>query len=350
MTQQNENSHNPDKANQLHTMIYPWHEKNWKYFVQARTAKHLPHALLLVGEEGIGKNKLAERIARSLMCINPIEFEACGQCQSCKTYESGANPDYTKIELAEDKQQISVDQIRKLSEFLTYSRSFNTHRVAIINPIERMNNNAANSLLKSLEEPANNSVIILVASNLSKILPTIKSRCQLISVVSPTHQQAIDWFKENHTEIEHAELRLNMTAYKPLKALHITDEDIHARSSFLIDLNDIVRENISVVATAKKWEKANLESLLNWQITWVQQLIKASECEDSSSTSSSSQNSNPETNTLHKSEQTLFATIKSDKHWELYQQLIKQKKYIHTSVNTLMFIENMLLLWLEAGK
>jgi len=341
-----DSSHTSDTNQQSSAMTYPWQENNWKYFIQARAANHLPHALLLVGEEGIGKYMLAKRMAKSLLCMQPIEFESCGKCQSCKTYESGANPDYTQIELAEDKQQISVDQIRKLNEFLTYTRSFNTHRVAIINPIERMNNNAANSLLKSLEEPANNSVIILVASNLSKILPTIKSRCQLISVASPSKNQALGWFKKNHPDIEHAELRLDIAAFKPLKALNITDDDISTRSHFLEDLNNIVSENLSVVATAKKWEKTNLESLLNWQITWVQQLIKEEECGSLTPTS----DNNHETDRLHQIQQALFAQIKPDKHWQLYQQLIKQKQYIHTSVNTLMFIENMLLLWLEAGK
>ncbi len=339
-------SHTSDKNQQSNAMTYPWHEKNWKYFIQARATNHLPHALLLLGEEGIGKYILAERMARSLLCMQPVDFEPCGKCQSCKTYVSGANPDYTKIELAEDKQQISVDQIRKLSEFLTYTRSFNTHRVAIINPIERMNNNAANSLLKSLEEPTNNSVIILVASNLGKILPTIKSRCQLISIASPSKTQSLDWFQKNHTEIEQAELRLDIAAFKPLKALSITDDDISARSNFLEDLNNIVSENLSVVATAKKWEKTNLESLLNWQITWVQQLIKEAECGSLTSDS----NNNRETDRLYLIQQALFTQIKPDKRWQLYQQLIKQKQYIHTSVNTLMFIENMLLLWLEAGK
>ncbi len=330
----------------LSNVSYPWHENNWKYFVQARTTNHLPHALLIVGEEGIGKHILAERMARSLLCMQPIDFEACGECQSCKTYKSGANPDYIKIELLEEKQQISVDQIRKFSEFFTYSRSFNTHRVAIINPVERMNNNAANSLLKSLEEPANNSVIILVASHLRKILPTIKSRCQLITVNSPSNKQSLDWLQTHHSEINQAELRLDIAASKPLKALVVSDEDIAARLSFFEDLKGIVEESLPIVATAKKWEKANIEPMLNWQITWAQQLIKQAECGNSVAESSP----NKDQGKFYQTQLALFTKIKHQNQWKLYQQLIKQKQYIHTSVNTLMFIENMLLLWLEAGK
>ncbi len=342
---QNSSGHSANHK-KLNTVSYPWLEKNWNYFIQARTANHLPHALLLVGEDGIGKHILAKKMAKSLLCMQPVQFEACGQCQSCKTYESGANPDYTKIELPEDKQQISVDQIRKLSEFLTYSRSFNTHRVAIINPVERMNNNAANSLLKSLEEPANNSVIILVASHLGKILPTIKSRCQQITVTSPSKKQALDWLKNNYSEISQAELRLNIAASRPLKALDITDDDISARSGFLEDLTGIVNESLAVVTTAKKWEKTDIDSLLNWQITWSQLLIKQAQCGAINFDS----NVTKETDKFEQIQQSLFTQIKPNKQWQLYQQLIKQKQYLHTSVNTLMFIENMLLLWLEAGK
>ncbi len=341
-----EKKHSSAQNLQSTSIDYPWHEHSWHYFTQARSTGHLPHALLLTGEEGIGKYFLAERMAKSLLCMTPNAFEACGECQSCKTHHSGANPDFTKVELAEDKQQIGVDQIRSLSEFLTYSRSFNTYRVAIIHPIERMNNNAANSLLKSLEEPTNNTVIILVASHLSKVLATIKSRCQLISVASPTHQQAVDWFKKNHAEIEQAEIRLDIAAFKPLKALTITDDDIAERAAFLDSINTIASGRSSIIATAKKWEKSDVELLLNWQISWAQQLIKAAE---SSTILNSTQNS-AETGTLNHAKHTLFKQIDPNKYWFLYQQLIKQKQYIHTSVNTLMFIENMLLLWSEAGK
>ncbi len=174
---------------------YPWHETSWDKFTTARSQDHLPHALLLVGADGTGKLDFAKKIATSLLCTAPVNNKACQNCQSCKTYHANANPDFMQIELLEDKQQISVDQIRQLSEFINYTRSFQGYRVIMINPIERMNQNAANSLLKSLEEPADNTVIILVATNLGKILPTIKSRCQLLTLTTPEKNQALSWLK-----------------------------------------------------------------------------------------------------------------------------------------------------------
>jgi len=171
----------------LSTQSFPWHQKCWEHFTKAKSSQHLPHAILLTGEDGIAKYALAKRMAKSLLCINSYNQadDACNQCQSCKTFESGANPDFTEIGLIEDKQQIGVDQIRVLSDFLNYSRSYNAFRVVVINPVERMNLNAANSLLKSLEEPTPNTVLILVTSKISQLLPTIKSRCQSFSVSSP---------------------------------------------------------------------------------------------------------------------------------------------------------------------
>ena len=197
---------------------YSWHEHCWDYFVRARTSSHIPHAILLTGENGIGKLALANKMAKSLLCMQPNiktgRFEACNTCQSCKTYDSGANPDYTSVSLLQDKQQIGVDQIRELSEFLNYSRSFNTYRVVLLNPVERMNTNAANSLLKSLEEPASNTVLILIASQLSKILPTIKSRCQILSLATPTKSQSLEWLKLNVPELINPEQKLQMAYWK----------------------------------------------------------------------------------------------------------------------------------------
>ena len=314
---------------------YSWHKKTWQQFTQARSQDHLPHAILLSGEKGIAKLSLARRMAKALICINNEsgEGDACNECQSCKTYESEANPDFTQISLLEDKQQINVDQIRALSEFLTYSRSYNTNRVVIINPVERMNVNAANSLLKSLEEPSANTVIILVTAKISQLLPTIKSRCQLFNVSSPSKDQALDWLKQQDQTLD-AEAILEITGNKPLKALTISQEDIESRNQFFQELSTVINQQITVSEMAKKWEKYDLETLLNWQILLIQKAIKHS-VTISATTEKPSKSNHP-----------LTKHLSAEDHWQLYQNLIKQKQYIHTSVNSLMLVENMIILWL----
>jgi len=322
---------------------YPWHQDIWQKFIQARSRNHLPHAILLSGEDGIAKLPLAIRMAKSLLCMNTVSTatDACNQCQSCKTYESGANPDFIQISLLEDKQQIGVDQIRALSEFLYYSRSYNTNRVVILNPVERMNLNAANSLLKSLEEPSAHTVIILVTAKISQLLPTIKSRCQIFNVATPSKDESIHWLQQHRNQQEQsmtidAEVLLEMTGNKPLKAINVSQEDVDNRNQFSQDLTAVTNQQITITEMAKKWEKHDFETLLNWQISLIQKTIKTSlNCGTSEDASSNSNN-------------TMTQHLSAEEQWHLYQSLIKQKQYIHTSVNSLMFVENMIMLWLKA--
>ncbi len=320
---------------------YPWHQQSWDKVVSARSQNHLPHALLLTGSEGTGKLDFAEKIVRSLLCTSPIDNKACHNCQSCKTYQSGANPDFLKIELLEGKQQISVDQVRQLSEFINYTRSFNAYRVILLHPAERMNQNSANSLLKSLEEPSDNTVIILVATNLGNMLPTIKSRCQILALPAPDNKEALTWLKAQTPSSSNVEVRLSMSNGQPLTALNITDEEIQSKEDLLTELLGICSHQLSVTEIAKKWEKFDHAMMLNWQILWIQNFIKNNVIDESPADSLD----NNHDATLAK----LNQTLSTETQWELYQQLIKQKQYIHTSVNSLLFVENMLLLWLQAS-
>jgi DNA polymerase-3 subunit delta' len=320
---------------------YPWHDSSWEKFVTARSRNHLPHALLISGSEGIGKLGFAKKIVNALLCTSPVDNQACQNCKSCKTYQANANPDFINIELLEDKQQISVDQIRKLSDFINYTRSYNAYRVVLINPVERMNKNAANSLLKSLEEPAENTVIILVATSLGNILPTIKSRCQLLTLPSPSNQQASLWVKE-YSKHTNPEVLLSIANGQPLTALTITDDEIQNRVELAADLLSICKKQITVTEIAKKWEKQDHAMLLNWQITWLQKFIKNNNIESFSA--------DDEQGVLATTLEELKTYVSDNGAWELYQQLIHQKQYIHTSVNALLFSENMLMLWLQANR
>ena len=337
-----------DPINTTHSAIlnqeYPWHQDTWKKFSNAKATNKLPHAVLISGEEGIAKVSLAKRMAKSLLCIKSAstEQDACNECSSCKTYESGANPDFTQITLLEDKQQIGVDQIRTLSEFLNYSRSYNTYRVVILYPVERMNINAANSLLKSLEEPSAHTVIILVTAKMNQLLATIKSRCQLFYVKPPNKEETFQWLqhyqskqnKETDTPID-SDTLIKMVGNKPLKAINVTQEDIDSRNKFFKDLIGVIQEQISITEMAKNWEKYNPEVLLNWQILIIQNTIKTIVI------NSDDPDKAPAINNQ------LTQHLSSEEHWFLYQNLIKQKQFIHTSVNSLMFIQNMIMLWLK---
>jgi len=317
-------------------MIYSWHKPVWDQFSKARQRDHLPHALLLAGEEGIAKVELANIMVKSLLCTAPvsedsINYMPCNACQACKTYDSDANPDYLHIDLLESKQQIGIDQVRLIAKFLNYTRSLSQQRVVLLNPAERMNIHAANSLLKSLEEPTQDTVIILISSQPESLLATIKSRCQLLHIPLPTKQQALDWLQKYKPELENPHKALQIAHGKPLIAADIDNEIISKHDELAADILDCCLENKSITELAKKWEKGDIKQLLDWQIIWLQDYLKNA----------------PNLSDKHKKIKEKLITSQK---WSVYQALIEQKKLVHTSVNTLMFIENMLLLWLKASR
>jgi len=324
-----------------------WHKKTWKKFSSASARDHLPHAMLLTGAKGVGKKIFADKMIKSLLCLkpDPTNRQPCGQCQGCRTYRSGANPDFMRIQLLEGKQQIGVDQIRELSHFLTFSRSFDAYRVILINPVEKMNQNAANSLLKSLEEPSDNTVIILIATHLSTIIPTIVSRSQLLSIPLPARGEAIGWIKAQGSKVDNVEELLEMSAGSPLLALNIDEKSLADKGDFAKDILNIFRENNSVTEIAKKWEKYDQSVLLDWQIIWVQSLLKSVAI---ASTNSGNQKTKNITR-IQKHLDIFKESFPKSLLWQLYFQLLNRKQIVHTSVNPLINLESMLLLWSQAS-
>lgn len=178
------------------------HEQVWAG-LQARRAQ-LPHSLLLIGQKGLGKFELAKRFAASLLCESTqVDGLACGKCLACNWYAQGNHPDFRLLQpdaLGEESeqeegkkkpsQQITIDQVRGLDEFLAIGTHRGGLRVVVVNPTEAMNRNAANALLKTLEEPAAGTLFLLVSSEPMRLLPTIRSRCQVVPIPLPNTQQA----------------------------------------------------------------------------------------------------------------------------------------------------------------
>ncbi|TPW18263.1 MAG: DNA polymerase III subunit delta', partial [Halothiobacillaceae bacterium] len=170
--------------------LLPWHTALWQHLQERRHEGRLPHALLLTGPVGVGKNRFAVRFSQALLCEQPhAAGEACGQCRSCLWHQAGSHPDALEITLEEESKTIGVEQIRQVGHFLQLTRQQGLHKVVRITPAERMTMSAANGLLKSLEEPAAGAVILLITSRLSALSATIRSRCQRLEFTLPAREQ-----------------------------------------------------------------------------------------------------------------------------------------------------------------
>lgn len=215
--------------------MFDWQQKQLQHITKA--GANLPHALLLNGASGIGKHAFALGLSKALLCNKPTaQFLACGTCPSCTWFAESAHPDFRLIEpedadsaddapkkKATKKRQISIAKIRQLVDYLSLSsHQVNARRVILISPAEVLNNASANALLKILEEPPENTLFLLVTSQMQRLIPTIISRCQKIDMPKPTRADALAWLQTQ--QVSNAENVLDYARGAPLLALQIAEE------------------------------------------------------------------------------------------------------------------------------
>lgn len=217
-------------------------------------AERLPHAVLIQGPEGVGKLALAERLAGRLLCESPTELsDACGRCEGCRWVRAGTHPDLRRLEpdaLAENAAsaeeseresrgarrakpsiEIRVDQVRELSDFLYLGSHRGRRRVAIVHPAEAMNVHAANALLKGLEEPPAGAMFLLVSHHPARLLPTIRSRCVVVSVARPEQSAALAWLESITPQVRDAKRWLAFTGGSPRLACEYASGERGARAA-----------------------------------------------------------------------------------------------------------------------
>jgi DNA polymerase-3 subunit delta' len=137
----------------------------------------LAHALLFAGPDGVGKRSVALACAAWMHCTGGGS-DACGACASCRQIAAGSHPDVQQVAIAAGKKEIGVDRVRELKRFMQLRPLLGKNKVAIVDEAPSLTVAAQNALLKTLEEPPDHSLLILVASNPDALLPTVRSRCQ----------------------------------------------------------------------------------------------------------------------------------------------------------------------------
>lgn len=257
-------------------MNLPWHNDIVSSVSNLKSGGTLPHAIMLSGGDGLGAGILAQRLAAYLLCETPMGNDACGTCRGCTLFEAGSHNDFIQLSPEEGKAQIKVDEVRVLVEFITESSMRNGYKVAVIDPVEGLNINGANALLKTLEEPAGNTVIFLVAQRQEAILPTIRSRCQILSLHSPSEEQAIDWLAQNSgTANEELALYLRISGGEPLRALRYIEQDsVQLQREMIANLGLVLKRKMAVSELAVLWADDLKMDRLEWLIQWVEQMVR----------------------------------------------------------------------------
>ena len=238
---------------------YPWLTLAWNRLQQWRL--QLPHALLLVGAQGLGKLALAEAFALNLLCKQPTpDGQACQQCHSCHLVMSKNHPDL--IAIASQKEIIKIEPIRELVDALTQTPQQGGMRIIIINEAHKMNRAAANALLKTLEEPRPQTLLMLLTDQPALLLPTIRSRCQYLKIKADV-QVAQQWLVAQGQSAA-VEL-LTLTQNAPLAALDLVAENyLNSSKTLGLDLLKLVQLKACPLQIAAAWHKQELDTTLVW--------------------------------------------------------------------------------------
>lgn len=245
----------------------PWIKSVDDLIISQLEQQRLGHALLLVGQAGIGKRLYLRELSQLLLC-SQSHNEPCGQCASCHLFNAGSHPDLLMVEPEEKGKQIKIEQIRKVTEFVNTTAQKGQNKVVLLGPAEAMNINASNALLKSLEEPSGHVTLLLYSHQPSGLLATIKSRCQQFSVYPPEFQEALQWLQINcETELsqENANSILKLASGAPLKAIELVEQDVHVQyMQFCQNMMDVQNQQIAWNELLAKWKNWEMEHLLQW--------------------------------------------------------------------------------------
>jgi DNA polymerase III subunit delta' len=264
----------------------PWHRATLSRLLAERA--RLPHALLVHGAAGIGKSEFARALAAGMLCESPREGLACETCVSCHWFSQGNHPDFREIvpeAAAEDDDEaeaqsskpdkakslvIKIDQVRAVADFVALTTHRAGYRVLVLHPADALHPNAANALLKTLEEPPPHTLIVLVSAYPARLLATIRSRCRLLGLGAPPAAEALAWLREQ--QVDDPEASLAAAGGAPLLARDLAQpQEAELRRRVVAELSRPA--GADVVSFAAGIDRPRMERFIYWLQTWVNDLL-----------------------------------------------------------------------------
>ncbi|OJA04154.1 DNA polymerase III subunit delta' [Halomonas sp. QHL1] len=255
------------------TGVMPWHQATWQHLTRLADSGRMPHALLIHGAHGVGKQQLAEALIARKLCASPAD-QACGHCHSCAMLASGYHPDLLRVSPEEGKRQIRIDPIREVNRFVSQTAQQGGYRVIVVSPAEAMNVAAANALLKSLEEPGDKTLFILLSDVPSRMLATIRSRCQQWSLPSVDFDACRGWLIEQLGSADEAYFWWQVAGGLPLLAVELAAPEERALRHQIHDSFEQLVRGAEPVSEAARLDRQAIDAILWYGIAWLEDLIR----------------------------------------------------------------------------
>ena len=257
----------------------PWLQGAQQRLRAALAAQRLPHSLLLLSTPGLGAEQLANWITALTLCESQAK-RPCGVCASCRLLRADSHPDSHIVRLEEDARQIKVEQVRALIESLTLKSYRGGYKVGVIEGAECLNANGANAFLKTLEEPTQNTVLIMIAKPSHRLPATIASRCLRLYLQPPSAEVAVAWLRSHASGPQDAhswDAALNLAGGAPLLAMEfnapaVAELDKEMRES----LEQLADGSVDVTLLADRWMKDNPGLRIIWLENWITCRVHAS--------------------------------------------------------------------------
>ncbi len=223
------------------------HNSIWQYLTKGLANNNLSHAYLLVGEKALGKTFFTKRFVQYIFCEG--KDKPCLDCLACRQVEAEGGSDLLWLKPEEDKQTIPIEKIRQIKDFINLQALTGGRRVVVIDEVDSMNEAASNALLKSLEEPPQNVIFILIAHNLNKLLATIKSRCSVLNFSRLNTKEITDLLGRSDLTGTDVELIAKVAYGRPALAFELAKDEAK-----LQDYCNMV-ENFYDILLGKDWQK-----------------------------------------------------------------------------------------------
>lgn len=250
--------------------MYPWLRRDWQTLLDVAHAGRLGHAWLLLGDEGLGKEQLADALAALHLCQHPTADGACGQCHACQLLDKSHHPDFNRI--GREGKSIGVDPVREVCRRLNESAQLGLGKVLIVEQAERMTEAAANALLKTLEEPPGNSLIVLLTSQASRLLPTILSRCNKHHCLQPAEEVTLSWLQGQGIMATPSQVRLCQGA--PLRVKAYLEEGSDAMRRTLLEAVVSLRREPTRLPEVASAMATDLEHTIPWLQLLINDVLK----------------------------------------------------------------------------